>query len=73
MSSYRKKFSGAEYRKRKAEESLKKESLLKKIPKISNFMTSSTKFTSNDNDQQASSSSIVSILMQLFTINNYFL
>lgn len=64
MSNYRKKLSGAEYRKRKAEESSKKESLLKKIPKISNFMTNSTKFISNDNDLQAGLSA-VSILMQL--------
>lgn len=60
---YRKKLSGAEYRKRKAEESLKKESLLKKIPKISNFLTNPTKFISNDNDLQASGLSAVSILM----------
>lgn len=75
MSSYRKKICGAQFRKSKVEESLKNESLLQKIPKISNFMTSSTKCTSNDNDQQASGSSIaiVSILMQLFIIINYFL
>ncbi|CAH1108281.1 unnamed protein product [Psylliodes chrysocephalus] len=42
MSGYRKKFSGAEYRKRKAEESRKIDSLLKKNPKISSFMTSLT-------------------------------
>ena len=43
MSGYRKKLSGAEYRKRKVEESTKIDNLLKKIPKISNFMTSSSR------------------------------
>lgn len=61
MSGYRKKFSGAKYRKRKAEESAKIDNLLKKIPKISSFMTSSSK-SSND-DQQSSCSSVVSILL----------
>ncbi|XP_074112948.1 zinc finger MYM-type protein 1-like [Cotesia typhae] len=56
MSGYRKKLSGAEYRKRKAEESTKIDSLLKKIPKISNFITSST--NSSNNDQQLSCSSV---------------
>ncbi|CAH0560545.1 unnamed protein product [Brassicogethes aeneus] len=41
MSGYRNKFSGGEYRKRKAEESTKIDNLLEKIPKISSFMTSS--------------------------------
>ncbi|XP_044591536.1 zinc finger MYM-type protein 1-like [Cotesia glomerata] len=56
MSGYRKKLSGVEYRKRKAEESTKIDSLLKKIPKISNFITSST--NSSNNDQQPSCSSV---------------
>ncbi|XP_026482761.1 zinc finger MYM-type protein 1-like [Ctenocephalides felis] len=59
MSGYRKKLSGAEYRKRKTEESLKQECLLNKIPKISNFMrtvTSSKKIVSDD--QQALGSSV---------------
>lgn len=61
MSDYRKKLSGAEYRKRKAEKSTKIDNLLKKIPKISSFMTSSSK--SFNNDQQPSCSSVVSILL----------
>lgn len=61
MSGYRKKLSGAEYRKRKADESTKIDNLLKKIPKISSFLTSSSK--SSNNDQQPSCSSVVSILL----------
>lgn len=60
MSAYRKKLSGAEYRKKKAEETTKVDNLLKKTPKISTFMTTcSTK--SFNNDQQPSCSSAVSI------------
>lgn len=57
--SYRKKLSGAEHRKRKAEESSKKENTLK---------NPLNKFSSNDNYQQASGSSAVSILMKLLII-----
>lgn len=37
MSAYRKKLSSAEYRKRKVEESMKADKLMKKTPKISKF------------------------------------
>ena len=63
MSDYRKRLSGAEYRKRKTEKSSKQENLLNKIPKISNFMTRSEKLVSDD--QQESGSSDVSILIHL--------
>lgn len=63
MSDYRKRLSGVEYRKGKAENSSKPENLLNKIPKISNFMTRLEKLVSED--QQASGSSDVSILIHL--------
>ncbi|CAH0552525.1 unnamed protein product [Brassicogethes aeneus] len=68
MSGYRKKFSGAEYPKRKTEESTKIDNLLKQIPKISGFMTSSNRFNAARTklqESQADLSSVVQIYSSL--------